>query len=669
MNRKKIIFFIILAASIIIFAFLIYDFYSSKKNIYQIQESHAKTIINTLNLDFKHTLEANTQLEELIVKQLNTSTALIEHAENNISPNLSNVLKIAEENDISSITYLDNRGNLIFSTDSTKTRKEPNPDFLDDFNTLKESNEKVLDLGVIKSPFSNQRMYFILRKRLNNKGYLLVGLENKKLIELRRSFGIGAKIAEFSKNEEIAYIVLQDEHGIYAASSNMSELNSIETDEQLIKAIIKKEEVIRKTQFQNKTVIEVAKAFQLGEDNIMLTRVGLRLDKIEEIENDAFEKNLLAGILTFSVFIIVLIYILTRQKLINLGLEHQKIQSYVQLLLENVADGVIVLDSEMNIIVFNDSAQNALEINKLSTIGRKYSEIFEYDIFNISEAISSQTPVSQSSIKYTSPKTNLHYLTFTANAAYNFDVLDSVLIFIRDITEQVKIQKQIEIREKQAAISQLASGIAHEIRNPLNAIYIIIQRFQIEFEATKDNDDFQRLLKTIRNEIVRINEIIEQFLDFSRPQQLVIERTDISELMDEIVSLIENMAIRKRIEIHKNYKQFLFAEIDAKKIKQVILNLTQNAFDAMPDGGDIVLSLIQDEHQIKIRVTDSGKGIPEEIKSKIFSLYFTTKKNGNGLGLAIVHQIVTEHNGEISVQSNEGKGTTFEITLSNNYLS
>jgi signal transduction histidine kinase len=667
MNRKKIIFLIVLAASIIIFAFLIYDFYSSKRNIYQIEETHAKTIINTLNSDFKHTLEANTELEDLIINQLSTSTALIEHLERSNKPEIRKIRAIADENEISSISYLDKSGNLIISTDEKIVSKKPSIDFLNDFNTLRNSDSKMLDLGVIESPFSKVKMYFLLRKRANNTGYLLVGIGNKKLIELRRSFGIGAKIAEFIKNDEIAYIVLQDENGIYAASSNLAELSSIEQDEQLLDAIIKKEEVIRKTEFQGKIVLEVAKAFQLGEESTMLTRVGLRLDKIDEIEKDAFEKNILAGFLTFITFIIVLIYILTRQKLINLGIEHKKIQSYFQVLLENVADGVIALDDDHNIIVFNDAAQKALEINKASSLGRKYSEVFEIDLFNINEAITNQTSITQSSIKYTSPKSNIHYLTFTTNAAYNFDELDSVLIFIRDITEQVKIQKQIEIREKQAAISQLASGIAHEIRNPLNAIYIIIQRFQIEFQTVKENEEFQKLLKTIRNEIVRINEIIEQFLDFSRPQQIVLEKTDVSELMDEIVSLIENLAIRKQIEIHKNYKKFIFTHIDPKKIKQVLLNLTQNAFDAMPRGGDLVLSILQDEVSTKIRITDSGEGISDELKSKIFSLYFTTKKNGHGLGLAIVHQIVTDHNGEISVQSSEGSGSTFEISIPNNF--
>jgi signal transduction histidine kinase len=486
------------------------------------------------------------------------------------------------------------------------------------------------------------------------------------LIEVRRHFGIGAKIDELSRNPEIAYIVLQDEFGIYAASSNLAEVSSLQNDEELMKAIIKREVVIRNLEFNKKKIIEVSQAFQLGENVLIVTRVGLNQDKIEEIKSDAAQRNILAGLLTFIALIIVLVYILTREKLVNLGIEHQKIQAYVQVLLENIADGVIALDSNKKIIVFNDAAQNALDMVKADVVGRYYYEIFETDIFNITSAIKGETSSADNFIKYTTKKSSTHYLAFTTNATYYFDELESVIVFIRDITNQVKIQKQMELKEKQSAINQLASGIAHEIRNPLNAIFLIVQRFQLEFASISKNEEFQNLLKTVRGEIIRINEIIEEFLEYSRPQKLNLKKSNLSELLDEVVSLSENLAIRKRVELHKNYKEYITLNLDPAKMKQVILNLTQNSFDAMPNGGDLIISAIQEENSTKIRITDSGTGIPDEIKNKIFTLYFTTKKTGHGLGLAIVNQIIMEHNGEITVQSNPGAGTTFEISLPNN---
>ena len=652
-----------LAASILIFAFLFIDYFENKKNIQKIQKSHANTIINTLNSDFQHTFEANTRLEELIVQHLKTSASLVEHIDNQKVPNISKIRKIAEENEISSVSFLDENGKLISTTESTIVSVTPDSTFFLELVQLKESEFQFFDLGNLASPYTKSNMYFMLMKRSQSDGFILIGLSNKKMIELRRNFGIGTKIEEFSKNPEIAYIVLQDEYGIYAASSNMVELKSLSQDEDLSEAIIKRDAIIRETSFNGEDILEVVKAIIVSDDNVMLSRVGLRQEKIKEIESKAFDRSLLIGIITFFAFVIVIVYVLTRQKLVNLGIEHQKIQSYVQVLLENVADGVIALDSERNIILFNQAAENSLEMKKSNVLGRKYSEVFEIDLFNINDAIEKQSSIIESSIKYTTPKSKVHYLTYTTNTAYNFDELESILIFIRNISEQVKIQKQMEIKEKQIAINQLASGIAHEIRNPLNAIFIIIQRFQIEFQTINENEAFQKLLVTIRKEIERINDIIEQFLDFSRPQNLSLERVNMSELMDEVISLIDNYAIARKIEIYKNYREFIFAEIDPKQMKQVMLNLTQNAFDAMPEGGDLVITILQEENELKIRITDNGIGISEELKNKIFSLYFTTKKNGHGLGLAIVHQIITEHNGEIHVQSNEGGGTTFEIVL------
>lgn len=667
MNRKRQILFIALTTVIIIIGFLIFDYVESMKNIYSMQRSQALTLITAMNSDFKHTLETNTQLEGLIISQLNTSALLIQNADKSRIPNIKKISKIADDNEISSVCFLDRNGKLLQTTDSNIYTIFPTKDFLDDFMLLKKSDSLMLDLGIIENPYSHEKHYYLLRKRKHSDTYILVGMGNKKLMELRRNFGIGAKLAEFSKSDEITYIVLQDEYGIYAASSNSLEISSLQQDEELLDAITKRQPIARIYNFQGTDVFEVSQVLQVDEDNILLTRIGLNQSKIQEIKSNELERNILAAALSIAIFVIIIIYILTREKLINLGVEHFKIQTYIQLLLENVADGVIILDSKKKIIVFNDAAQKALDINKTAALGRNYSEVFDFDYFNIDDALKTNTSQMQSSIKFTTKKTNVNYLTFTTNLAYNFDELDSILIFIRDITEQVKIQKQIELKEKQAAISQLASGIAHEIRNPLNAIYIIIQRFQIEFQTVKGNEEFQKLLKTIRSEIVRINEIIEQFLDFSRPQKLVIERVDVSALMDDVISLIENLAIRQRVEISKHYKPYIYAEIDEKKIKQVLLNLIQNSFDSMPEGGDLDLSISQDQFNFNIRVTDTGIGISEELKNKIFTLYFTTKKDGHGLGLAIVHQIITEHNGDIAVYSNEGKGTTFELTIPNKF--
>jgi signal transduction histidine kinase len=331
--------------------------------------------------------------------------------------------------------------------------------------------------------------------------------------------------------------------------------------------------------------------------------------------------------------------------------------------LDNIADGVIALDETMNIFVFNDAASNSLEINHSLVEGKNYFEIFQNDIFNVRKVIDSKTPFSEEKIKYITNNSNYKYLAYTTNILNEEGKINAIIILLRDISEQVRAQQQIELKEKQVAIGQLASGIAHEIRNPLNAINIIIQRFQMEFEVKDDNDEFQKMLITLRSEISRINQIIEQFLNFARPPKLQIERTNLSELIEETIYLMQVQAQQSNITLEKNVEPNLFAEIDRSKIKQVLINLIKNAIEAITNGGKITIESKLQRNNAIIKITDTGNGMSDEIKNKIFTLYFTTKKAGTGLGLSIVHQIITEHNGEIECDSKEGFGTTFELKL------
>lgn len=662
MNNKRTLYFIILSSSIILLIFLLIDFFQTRANIDKLEFNFANSTIITFNSEFKHTLETNAQLEDLILNQLNTSAVLADLLESQGLPTKNQIQNIVDEFDLTSVSYLDNQFNLILTNNDSVISKAPNEEFLVDVANFENPEVNWLDLGLMYNPFTNQLMYMLIRKREKTTGYVLIGIGSQKLLQLRKNFGVGAKISEFAKNPEIIFIALQDTNGIYAATPNFKELSAINSDLFLQKAYNSTKSFTRIKFFQGQKILEVVKAFNI-EDDIILTRVGLSLDKIEQLKQKSSSRLILIAILILVLVIIILSYLLTREKLQNLKAEHTKVQANLKLILDNIADGVIALDDSLQIFAFNDAAATSLNIEHSQTIGKNYLEFFNNDIFNVKKVIENKAPFSEEKLKFVTNNSNVKYFAYSTNILMNEAKIDAIIILLRDISEQVKAQQQMELKEKQIAIGQLASGIAHEIRNPLNAINIIIQRFQMEFVAKEDNDEFQKMLVTLRSEISRINEIIEQFLNFARPPKLDIQQTNLSELIEETIYLMQIQAKQNNIILEKIVEPNLIAYLDRSKIKQVLINLIKNAIEAIDESGKITIEAKLKQNNIIIKISDTGKGISDNIKNKIFSLYFTTKKTGTGLGLSIVHQIISEHNGEIECNSIEGIGTTFEITL------
>lgn len=237
---------------------------------------------------------------------------------------------------------------------------------------------------------------------------------------------------------------------------------------------------------------------------------------------------------------------------------------------------------------------------------------------------------------------------------------DIVIAVIRDIT-QIKIAEEISHRnEKLSATSELASGIAHEIRNPMNSINVIAQRLEIEFRPEEDVDEFYKLIGIVRSEIKRINLIISHFLEYSKFKSSELRIEDLSISINKAVNLIKPTLDIDNIKILNNIPSNIKANINTDRMEQVFINLLQNAADSIDGSGSIELNLMIDEEYYIISIRDSGTGIPENIRHKIFDIYFTTKSKGTGLGLGIVNKIVQEHGGSIYFDSSES-GTIFYL--------
>jgi len=255
-------------------------------------------------------------------------------------------------------------------------------------------------------------------------------------------------------------------------------------------------------------------------------------------------------------------------------------------------------------------------------------------------------------------------------AIYNAFMYQELKAFSQQMEEKIqkttadlrKTEAQLIRSEKLVALGELAAGIAHEIRNPLTSINILIQSLTENFPSESAHRED---LQVIEEEIRRINEIVDQFLRFAKPASPLLEKTNLIPIFEEILQLLRPQIERGKIKVKKEFEPLPFITADKEQMKQVILNLLLNAVQAMPNGGHLSLrgQVSEKDHWVTLSIQDSGIGIPSEDMNKLFDPFFSTKEGGVGLGLSIAHRIVEEHHGKIEVESTPGKGTLLTVWL------
>jgi signal transduction histidine kinase len=218
-------------------------------------------------------------------------------------------------------------------------------------------------------------------------------------------------------------------------------------------------------------------------------------------------------------------------------------------------------------------------------------------------------------------------------------------------------------------ISQLTGGLAHEIRNPLSTLKVNLQLLSEDVRELGDPED-DRIRRSVlriarmQDEVNRLRDILDDFIQFVGHHQLNLQSSDLNQQIDQLVDFYEPQALANQVRMFKQYSsEPLSCMIDRDLVKQALLNLFINAQQAMPEGGDLMIRTSRQGEWARVEITDTGIGMPEEIRSKIFDAYFSSKKGGTGLGLAMTRRIIEEHHGNIEVHSEPGKGTCFVISL------
>jgi len=349
-----------------------------------------------------------------------------------------------------------------------------------------------------------------------------------------------------------------------------------------------------------------------------------------------------------------------------------RLQAFHENIVRSISSGVFTADARGAITSFNPAAQEVTGYTVGQVLGRSWREIFNWHPNQPSDDPQCNVPPGMTRFEVESKSANGSRLVLgmTVSPLHEQGEQDGLVGVFKDLTQIRDMEEEMRRKEWLANLGEMSAGMAHEIRNPLGALAGAMQ--MLRKEAAADETD-RRLMDIAIREATRLDTIITEFLQYARPPALNLAEHDMNKILAETLHLVQHEArTRKKIAIVTSLAHgSLVAQVDQDQIRQVLWNLATNAFDAMPEGGQLTITTGSRHIDvggrkgdvIEIAFQDTGEGIAQNNLDKIFLPFFTTKKEGSGLGLAAVHRIVDLHGGWIKVESRPQQGTRFVVCL------
>jgi two-component system sensor histidine kinase HydH len=334
-----------------------------------------------------------------------------------------------------------------------------------------------------------------------------------------------------------------------------------------------------------------------------------------------------------------------------------------------MANGLLSIDTDGRIVSYNSVAVQLFGLEKSTIRAMNLSSVIDFQSSGIQQTLDQLRTTHEREILFQKSNSEIMPLSISTSPVIDENgTCSGAVIVIRDLREIKRLEEKVRRSEKLAAIGKLAAGISHEIRNPLSSIRGFAQFLR---HALKDKPQEREYTEVMIKEMDRINRVVSDLLSFAGHDVVEPAPTDVTELVEHVIRLVEPETQEKKVEIHSSVVSGLDEiPLDAYKITQVLLNLILNALQFNNEGNIRVTAELDEENsQLIFQVEDDGPGIPPENKEKVFDPFFTTREKGTGLGLAIVHKIVESHRGEIWVDSplpgkNEGCRFTIAIPVS-----
>jgi len=660
--KPKYLILLSIALAFILIITTSYEIVEGKREIYTAKQEEAISLLKTIQKAASNVLISSTEAESIIRNRLIDAAYFVGRLDKVKPATVDGLKQIAKQTGIEHITIYEDENNMISSSGNYAGL-----DIIRDHKPAIDSlNKGYYDYYFARTSDENtgEEHLSVIQKRLNNAaGFIIVSLSSKELLAFRKKIGIGGLLKNMAETDEILYIAIQDEDGILTANPAVKELSSIQGDGFIENAIKTKSFATREAEFNGETVYEAVGLFFTPENDLSVIRIGLSLKQVNSLISKTIIRSVIISLLLLLSIIALILFVTYRQNVMLLKDEYRKIQTYTGNILNSMSEGVIASDLEGKITLINPAAEKIFCVTQQEITGKSNLLLFTKGGSVIDKAILNNAPVG-----YTETVTEICgnktiIIGGSADLVRNEDgSINTVIAVVKDITRQKDIEETQRRNEKLSALGELAASVAHEIKNPLNSIGIIAQRLVKEFQPSADEEEYSGMLTTVRNEVSRVSDIINRFLAFAKPREAKLTLTESSLILNEVANMYKARSAKENVRFITNIAR-AGINADSEYLKQAIINLLENAFEAATESGKVEMTSSISENDLVISIKDNGIGIPEENKDKIFNIYYTTKQTGSGLGLSIVNQIVANHNGTISVKSSAGNGTDFIIKI------
>jgi PAS domain S-box-containing protein len=340
-------------------------------------------------------------------------------------------------------------------------------------------------------------------------------------------------------------------------------------------------------------------------------------------------------------------------------------QAYSQSILSSVTAGVVTVGPDVSVATLNPAAERILGVGEESILGRSLETAFKDDgglTRDVHKVLEGRSPRTLRDVRLTTSSGKVVHAQVSVSRMRDIGGRKlGAVVTIEDVSDVKALTEQLIRADRLAALGELTAGVAHEVRNPLGIIRASVQLME-DAECSKDR--ITGAAQVIKQEIDRLDSVIKALLDFGRPAAPTMRPVAVAQVLEDVALFSHTFATRAHVQIIEDFEPAGYEVMaDPEQLKQVFVNLISNAVQAMPEGGTLSIVTGHENGFVFVRFADTGAGISPDVLGKVFDPFVSTRDDGTGLGLTIVHRIVDDHDGHMEVTSELGVGTAFTVWL------
>ncbi len=660
--RLRYLLLVIIALGLIFFALTYLGIRKARQSLLKIMVDEGKALVESLALSSNNAIQAGLLLESLAEEKF---TDIAERALNRFDDTIKPALlrDISRENDLLSFDIVASDMTVIASDRWAEGYVPEYPP---------EVRAEIMDIlrmgggyrSVTTAPVDTASppiQYFIYA--LEPEGDMFVMSAGAEYLDqIMQEIGIGYLIRQISGQAGIEYILLQSRDGIIFSSQPLSPILAIESDP-FLDSLMETDTVgWRVHVFQDQEVLEVARRFESVKYPPGVYRIGMNLAEFHDLSRGYDRQIIVIAVILFLLTLLVVAVVSINQNYFILDRSYRQIRSLTDTIFDRLSSAVLAYNAEGKIIAVNNALTQLTGLTA-ANIGQPISSMAQQLEFELPEPPKAGERLVSSERKITAPSGEQKTILLGVSSLPD-DAGGGIVILVHDITEQKQLEEANRRRERLSEMGDMAAGVAHEIRNPLNAISIASQRLRMEFEPPDETGEYDRLTKNILDETARLNQILTRFLDLAKTRADEDIPIDISLPLRKAIDGLSDEAGGHGVGIEYAPHETVRVRGGEEKLQQVFINLIKNSIQAMPGGGKVTIAVdTLDDRTARITVADTGPGFTPDVASKIFQPYFTTKADGSGLGLALAYKTVIDSGGRIEAGNRPDGGAQITIIL------